>query len=68
VQGRNREAEPLLRRSLAMKEKVLGPMNQGVANTLVNLAEVVQALGRKAEADLYRARAQEIQKQASGRA
>lgn len=68
VQGRYKEAEPVLRRALAMKEKVLGDMSQSVAHTLVNLAEVCEALGRKDEAAKHRARALEIQKQASAKA
>jgi tetratricopeptide (TPR) repeat protein len=67
VQGRHKEAEPLLRRSLAMKEKTMGSMSQSVAHTLINLAEVCDALGRKEEAARYRARASEIQKQASAK-
>ena len=49
VQGRYKEAEPVLRRALSMKEKLLGPMSQSVAHTLINLAEVSEALGRKDE-------------------
>jgi tetratricopeptide (TPR) repeat protein len=67
-QKRYGEAEPLLRRALLMKEKVLGVHSQSVANTLVNLAQVCDALGRKAEAERYRARAAEIRAQSSGRA
>lgn len=67
-QARYKEAEIFLRRALAMKEKTLGPMNQSVAHTLNNLAEVCEALGRKDEAAKYRARAVEIQKQATARA
>lgn len=67
MQGRYKEAESVLRRALAMKEKTLGTMNPSVAHTLNNLAEVCEALGRKDEAALYRARAQEIQMQASAR-
>lgn len=68
LQGRYRDAEPLLRRALAMKEKTLGAASQSVALTLVNLAQVCEALGRRDEAAAYRARAQEIQKQAPVRA
>lgn len=68
LQERHKEAEPVLRRALAMKEKVLGTMSQSTANTLVNLAEVCEALGRKDEAAKLRARAAEIHKQASGKA
>ncbi len=68
MQERYKEAEPILRRSLAMKEKTLGSMSQSVANTLTNLAEVCDALGRKDEAAKYRARVLEIQKLASAKA
>jgi tetratricopeptide (TPR) repeat protein len=67
AQARFKEAEPYLRRALLMKEKTLGPMNPSVAHTLNNLAEVCEALGRKDEAVKLRARAAEIQKQASAR-
>ena len=65
MQQRYREAEPVLRRALAMKEKTQGSMSQSVANTLTNLAQVCEALGRKDEAAKYRARVLEIQKLAS---
>jgi tetratricopeptide (TPR) repeat protein len=65
MQTRYKEAEPILRRALTMKEKVMGSMSQSVANTLNNLAEVCEALGRKDEAAKYRARVREIQKLAS---
>jgi tetratricopeptide (TPR) repeat protein len=68
MQERYKEAEPVLRRSLAMKEKTLGSMSQSVANTLTNLAEVCEALGRKDEAAKHRARILEIQKLASAKA
>jgi tetratricopeptide (TPR) repeat protein len=68
MQGRYKEAEPVLLRALAMKEKTLGAMSLSVANTLSNLAEVCDALGRKAEAEKHRARMQEIRKHAPARA
>jgi tetratricopeptide (TPR) repeat protein len=68
LQGRYKESEIYLRRALAMKEKTLGPVNQSIAHTLNNLAEVCEALGRKDEAARHRARAADIQKQASARA
>lgn len=68
LQGRYQEAEPILRRALAMKEKTLGAMSQSVAHTLINLAQVCEALGRKNEAEKLRVRILEIQKQASDRA
>lgn len=67
LQTRYKESETYLRRALAMKEKMLGPMNPSVAHTLNNLAQVCEALGRKDEAVKYRARAVEIHKQASAR-
>lgn len=67
-QERYKEAEPVLRRALAMKEKVLGPGSQSVGHTLINLAEVCEALGRKEEAAKYRARANDIRSQSSGKA
>jgi tetratricopeptide (TPR) repeat protein len=67
MQARYKEAEPVLRRALAMKEKTLGSMSQSVANTLTNLAEVCEALGRKDEAAKFRARVLEIQKLASAK-
>ena len=68
MQERYKEAEPVLRRALAMKEKTLGSMTPSVANTLTNLAEVCEALGRKDEAVKYRARVLEIQRLASAKA
>jgi tetratricopeptide (TPR) repeat protein len=68
LQARYKEAEPLLKRALEMKEKVLGTVNQSVAHTLGNLAEVYEALGRKVEADIYRRRASEILRQITQKA
>lgn len=67
LQGRHREAEPMLRRALSIKEKTLGAMSPSVALTLVNLAQVCEALGRKDEAAKYRARVQEIQRRQSAK-
>ena len=60
AQGRYKEAEAVLRRALAMKENTLGPYNGSVAHTLVNLAEVLEALDRKDEAVKMRLRAAAI--------
>lgn len=65
AQGRHAEAEPLLRRALAMKEKVLGGNSLSVALTLTQLADTLHALGRKAEADKFAARAAAIHKSVS---
>ena len=40
VQGRYAKAEPLIKRSLAIREKVLGPDHPDVARSLNNLAEL----------------------------
>ncbi len=54
-QARYAEAEPLYRRSLAIKEKSLGKDHPDVAATLNNLAELYRTQGRYAEAEpLYR--------------
>ena len=53
--GRYAEAEPLFRRSLAIREKQLGADHPHVATSLNNLADLYQAMGRYAEAEpLYR--------------
>ena len=55
AQGRYAEAEPLYRRSLAIREKALGPEHPDVGTSLNNLAELYRAQGRYAEAEpLYR--------------
>lgn len=50
-QGRYAEAEPLLRRALAIAEKALGPEHPHVAMSLNNLAGLYEAQGRYAEAE-----------------
>ena len=50
VQGRYAEAEPLIRRSLAIREKVLGRDHPDVARSLNNLADLYERQGRYAEA------------------
>ncbi len=49
-QGHYAEAEPLYQRSLAIREKALGPEHPDVAKNLDNLALLYQAQGRYAEA------------------
>ncbi len=51
LQGKNAEAEPLLKRALSIREKVLGPEHARVATTLSNLASLYQAQGKHAEAE-----------------
>ena len=45
------EAEPLLRRALAIREEALGPDHPDTATSLNNLAVLLQAQGRYAEAE-----------------
>lgn len=49
--GKYAEAEPLLKRSLAIWEEVLGPDDQRMAQSLHSLAKVYQAQGKYAEAE-----------------
>jgi len=50
-QGRD-GAEPLLKRSLAIKEKAFGPNHQGVAISLNSLAALYINQGRYTDAEL----------------
>ena len=64
--GRYAEAEPLLRRALAIFEKALGPDHPSVATSLNNLARLLQNQGKYGEAEpLYR-RALAINEKAFG--
>ena len=66
VQGRYAEAEPLIKRSLAIREKVLGSDHPDVARSLNNLADLYERRGRLADAEpLYR-RALSIRERAVG--
>ncbi|MEK7829941.1 MAG: tetratricopeptide repeat protein, partial [Acidobacteriota bacterium] len=58
--NRAEQSEPLYRRALAMKEKLLGASHPDVALSLNNLGVLLKSLGRREEAaDAYR-RALEI--------
>ena len=59
-QGRYEAAEPLLKRALAIWEKVLGPDHPSVATSLENYAASLRNTGRGAEANKMEARAKEI--------
>jgi tetratricopeptide (TPR) repeat protein len=50
AQGRYADAEPLLKRALAIQEKALGPDHPDVARSLNNLATLFTAEGRYADA------------------
>ncbi len=55
AQGNYAQAEPLYQRSLAIKEKVLGPEHPAVATSLNNLALLYGNQGKYAQAEsLYR--------------
>ncbi len=53
-------AEPLYKRSLAIREKALGPDHPDVAQSLVNLAALYRKTGRDKEAEPLEARAARI--------
>jgi CHAT domain-containing protein/Tfp pilus assembly protein PilF len=57
LQGKHGDAEKLYRRSLAVREKVLGPEHPDVATNLNNLAKVLQELGKDAQLTMSEARA-----------
>ncbi len=60
VQGRYAEAEPLHKRSLAIREKGLGAVHPRVATSLENYAALLRKTGRGAEAKRLEARAKAI--------
>jgi tetratricopeptide (TPR) repeat protein len=66
AQGRYAEAEPLYKRSLAIRETALGPGHPDVATSLNNLADLYRAQGRYAEAEPLYKRALAIREKALG--
>ena len=58
--GNYAEAAPLYRRSLAIREKALGPEHPDVATSLENYAELLHETGRAGEAAQMEARAKAI--------
>ena len=60
TQGRTAEAEPLLRRALAVREQLLGADDPDVASSLESYAAVLRKLGRTAEAEPLETRARAI--------
>ena len=60
------EAGPLLQRSLAIREKVIGPESPDVATSLNNLAELYRVQGKYAEAEPFYSRALEIREKVFG--
>ena len=65
-QGDYAKAEPLLKRSLAIREKSLGPNHPDVANSLHNLAELYVTLGDYAMAESFCTRSLVIKEKALG--
>ena len=60
AQGRYAEAEPLLQRALAIREKALGPDHPDVAEVLEHLAKLYDQTGRSEEAKKLSERARQI--------
>jgi tetratricopeptide (TPR) repeat protein len=60
AQGAYAKAEPLCRRSLALREKALGPDHPDVALSLENYAALLRKLDRTAEAETMEVRAKVI--------
>ncbi len=59
-QGRTSKAAPLYQRSLAIREKALGPQHPDVAQSLENYAGLLRETGRSEEAEELEARAKAI--------
>ena len=66
-QGRDAEAEPLLKQALAIREKAYGSAHPLVATSLNNLAGLYQQQDRAAEAEPLLLRAEAIRTKAIGR-
>jgi esterase/lipase superfamily enzyme/tetratricopeptide (TPR) repeat protein len=65
-QGRYADAEPLYKRSLAIREKALGPNHPDVGTLLNNLAELYRVQGRYADAEPLYKRGLAIREKALG--
>jgi CHAT domain-containing protein/Tfp pilus assembly protein PilF len=65
-EGKFGEAVPIAERALALREKVLGPMHPGVAESLNDLAVLYLAQGAHAKAEPLLVRALDIREQALG--
>ncbi|MCR4322173.1 MAG: tetratricopeptide repeat protein [Candidatus Brocadiaceae bacterium] len=60
VRGKYAEAEPLYKRSLAIREKARGPNHPNVANVLENMAECYKKIGKDDETKRLEERAKRI--------
>ncbi len=65
-QGKYREAIPLTKKALAIREKALGPDHPDVATILSNLAELYRAAGNYTEAEPLLQRSLEIKEKNQG--
>ena len=65
-QGKYSDAEPLIRRALAIREQALGPNHPDVATSLENYAALLRETGRSAEATKMEARAKAIRAKHAG--
>jgi tetratricopeptide (TPR) repeat protein len=57
MEDKFREAEPLCRRTLGIKERLFGPDSPNVASTLKDLAEIHRRLGNLEQASAFNRRA-----------
>ena len=62
-EGKYAEAEPLLRRSLTIREKTLKPNDPYIAFVLESYARLLKRLGRDQEAKTMEAKAKQIRAQ-----
>ena len=61
ARGQLEQAEPLLRRTLEIREAAFGPGHRSIPPSLEDLAEALRGLGRTAEADDLMARARQLE-------
>jgi tetratricopeptide (TPR) repeat protein len=59
-QGKFTECEPLLERSLKLRQEKLGPDHADIADTLRDYAKLLRKLGRNADAETMYAQAKAI--------
>jgi tetratricopeptide (TPR) repeat protein len=60
TEGKYTEAEPLFKRSLAIREKILGPEHPDVAAVCENMAKFYRKIGKTKEAEKLEIRSQKI--------
>lgn len=67
TQGKTTEAQLLVERALAIREKLLGRDHQIVADSLLGLADIYRKQGKTVDASELEARALKIRRDAAGR-